>query len=137
MTGAPTANTVVAIRTITTPAPVIGDDSKALVYRHSSLAYLLRHLQLKNVTKTGDYLVTADDLLVLVDTTLGPVTITLPTAVGIKDTTYLVKKITGDVNAVTINPAGVETIDGSLTAAFTVPMTALMCVSDGAAWWIV
>ncbi len=137
VTGALTANTVVAIRTITTPVAVAGDDSKTLTYRNSALAYVLRHPQVKNVTKTGDYLVTADDFLVLVDTTLGNVTISLPTAVGIKDTAYMVKKISADANMVTINPAGVELIDSSLTAAIKMPLTALLFASNNVAWWIV
>ena len=66
-------------------------------------------------------------------------TITLPSAVGIEGREYDIKKVsaTGGGRTVTIDGAGSETIDGSLTFALVSQYEAITVISDGANWWIV
>ncbi len=127
---------VTSIRTVTTPVPVAGDDQKAFTYSASGASYLLRHLRFKNVTKTANYTVTTNDLMVLVDTTLGPVTITLPTAVGIPGTAYMAKKITSDANPVFVVPTAGQRVDGQGGYALRAVNDAIVVASDNANWWI-
>ena len=87
-------------------------------------------------TTTTSVSLTASVDLTLVDTAGGAVTITLPTAVGVTGRTYTVKKISADVNAVTVNTTGGQTIDGVASIAFRIPQTSLDFVSDGINWRI-
>jgi len=66
-------------------------------------------------------------------------TITLPSAVGLEGREYDIKKVsaTGGGRTVTIDGAGTETIDGSLTFALVSQYEAITVISDGANWWIV
>jgi len=89
------------------------------------------------VSKNANYILTATDYMVTVDSSGGPVTITLPTAVGIDGRHYLVKKISSDANAVTLEGDGVETIDGDLNQQMSVQWVAIEVVSDGANWLII
>lgn len=64
------------------------------------------------VVKTVDYTAVKSDGVILVDASAGAVTITLPDATA-SDTYFLeVKKIDSSANAVTVNRAGTDTIDG-------------------------
>ncbi len=62
------------------------------------------------VTKTATYTATAEDHVILCDTSGGAFTVTLPA--GIDGTEYHIKKIDSSANAVTIDGFGPETIDG-------------------------
>lgn len=77
------------------------------------------------------------DGTVLVDTSGGSVTITLPTAVGAGDCEITIKKI-ASANTMNIDPNGTEQIDGSST---TIPVVvkdeAITLVSDGSNWRVV
>jgi hypothetical protein len=75
--------------------------------------------------------------IILVDSTSGAVTITLPAAASYKGRHYYIKKIDSSVNAVTIDGNGSETIDDQLTAVITVQYTSLTIFSDGTEWWII
>lgn len=85
-------------------------------------------------TKTANYTVTANDSTVYVDSTSAGFTVTLPTAVGIAGRIYAFKKTSTDANTVVIDPAGSETIDGSLTKDLTFKNQLLVIQSDGANW---
>jgi len=84
------------------------------------------------VVKSGNYIATASDSVILVS---GTTAITLPTAVGITGYAYNIKN-TGS-NTVTINTTSSQTIDGSLTATMSVTNTNLTVVSDGANWRVI
>lgn len=78
----------------------------------------------------------ADEPVILVDTSGGGVTITLPPAAGVSGRTYIIKKTTTDGNTVTIDGNGAETIDGAATATFTTSRGVREVYSDGTAWHI-
>jgi hypothetical protein len=88
---------------------------------------------LKSVTTT--YTALQTDELVIGDTTGGAFPITLPTAVGIKGRTIIIKKLSGAAPQLTINTTGAQTIDGNASiiisgsgGLFVAP------TSDGANW---
>lgn len=64
------------------------------------------------------------------------ITLTLPTAVGIADKEYRIKKVDLDPTYVTIDANGSQTIDGSLTYVLAQLNDAIIVVSDGANWRI-
>lgn len=78
---------------------------------------------------------------VRVDTSAGAVTINLPTAVGNAGHVIVVKKVeAGVTNNITIDGAGTETIDGSLTNTITAssePRGSRRLLSDGAGWMVI
>jgi hypothetical protein len=85
---------------------------------------------------TGNYTVLADDDILLIDATAGNITVTLPTAVGIKGKVYTTKRIDNSSNTVTIDGDGTETIDGSASySLFYLEFVELG--SDNANWWSV
>jgi len=93
-------------------------------------------ISLPIVTKTANYTATANDSTILVDTSGGSVTISLPTSVGIAGRIYTIKKVSIS-NLVIIDPDGSETIDGDPTKSINSPYDAVTCQSDGANWVII
>jgi hypothetical protein len=88
-------------------------------------------------TITANDTATTADGFIKVDTTAGNVTLTLPTAASMKGRVLIVKKIsTPDVNLVTLDGNGAETIDGATTYVFNIPLMSVSLISDGAAWWL-
>lgn len=87
-------------------------------------------------TKTANYTATAADHTIVVDATAGAVTITLPTAVGIKGRTYTIKKI-DNANNVVIDGNGSQTIDGSTTKTLTTQYQTVTVQSDNANWFVI
>jgi len=85
----------------------------------------------------ADTTATDFDFTILVDATGALRTVNLPTAVGRNGKQYAVKKTDASANAVRIDPAGAETIDGAATRDITGQNDALIFVSDGAAWQII
>ncbi len=79
----------------------------------------------------------ADEPVILVDTSGGGVTITLPPAAGVPGRTYVIKKTTTDGNTLTIDGDGAETIDGAATVAFTTSRGCRIVYCDGTAWHII
>jgi hypothetical protein len=79
-----------------------------------------------------------DDHTIFVDTSGGAVTVTLTPAAAITGREYIIKKTTGDANAITIDPNGAETIDGAATHVFggAVAMDSRTVQSDGTSWWV-
>ncbi len=72
-----------------------------------------------------------------VDATSAPVTCQLPKASDWRDRVLRIKKTDSSVNAVTITPAGSETIDGGASASISAQNVCLQAMSDGAAWYLV
>ena len=87
-------------------------------------------------TVTAATTITDSDELVLVDTTSGSVTVTLPTALGRKGRRFTVKKLIA-ANTLTLAGAGSDTIDGAATVGLTTRYAARTVQSDNANWHIV
>lgn len=85
-------------------------------------------------TKTANYTVTSNDYTVLVDTTSGNVTITLPDANTNTGGVFVIKKISSD-NTVTINTTSSQPIDGSLTYTLTSNFSKVTVQSTGGSAW--
>ncbi len=83
------------------------------------------------VSKTGNYTVTSQDEVVIVDATSGAVTITLQSAATRGGNPLKVKKIDNTANAVTITRAGSDLIDGATTYVLGTQYAAVMLHSDG------
>lgn len=87
------------------------------------------------VVTTSDLTLTETHWLVVVNTTTGDVTITLPPAPEVPGRQYLVKNI-GSANTLTIDASSAETIEDAATKTSTTQYEAFICVSDGTEWWI-
>jgi len=89
-------------------------------------------------TKTAAYTVVVTDKIILCDTTAGAFTLTLPSAVGLRDKEFIFKKIDSATNAVTIEGAGSETIDGNLNVLISASSQYgyVAVRSDGSNWYI-
>lgn len=81
-------------------------------------------------TVTANYTLTDADNIVFVNDTAGNVTISIPTAVGRAGREWTVVKVAGG-NTTTLDAAGSETINGSLTVTLVLWESARI-VSDGA-----
>jgi hypothetical protein len=87
-------------------------------------------------TKTSAYTLTSSDEIILVDT--NAVTLTLPTAVNIEGTVYTIKKINTEYDeALTIDPAGSETVDSQATYVIYDVNSGVSIVSNGTNWLII
>lgn len=80
---------------------------------------------------SGNYTLVEDDDVILVDASEGDVAINWPSASTIFGKRITVKKIDSSAHTVTLQPDGVETIDGSPEAVIYVPNLSLTLVSDG------
>ena len=85
-------------------------------------------------TEVADYVITAADTIIIVDATGGDIDITLPAATGLEGKIYVIKRIDGSVNTVTV--AGAETIDDEVDQTLD-QYDAMMIVSDDTEWWII
>jgi hypothetical protein len=86
--------------------------------------------------KTGTYTALTTDGIIKVDTT-SAFTVTLYTAVGNTGKELTFVKTTNDVNALTIDGNGSETINGALTTTIDSQYEVLKIRSDGSNWYIV
>ncbi len=87
------------------------------------------------VTKTTSYTATASDHTIICNNS-GGITITLPAASSATGRIYVIKKVSGLLNNVTIDPNGSETIDGSSTKVLTLLLETAMIQCDGTTWYI-
>ena len=94
---------------------------------------ILGRTTIADTVKTANYTLTANDDIIQVDTSGGPVTVTLPTASGNAGRTYAVKLQTAG-QAMTIATAGAETINGETDLVLDEAGQAVRLVSDGANW---
>lgn len=74
-----------------------------------------------------------------VNTTGGPVSVTLPPAFNNRGLSVIVKDVGGAaaVNVITVLPAGANTIDGGGSAAVSIDRGSLTLVSDGVSEWMI
>lgn len=117
--------------------PTSDDNLKVLTYVHASTAPAYRTLPYPVRTETGNYTATAHDMVILVDTSGGAVTVTLPAVAGTEGRSYVIKKITTDANAVTVDGDSGDLIDGATTYVITAPYESITILSTGSAWWVV
>ncbi|MBL7701639.1 MAG: hypothetical protein JNM14_05285 [Ferruginibacter sp.] len=87
-------------------------------------------------TKTANYTATASDYTIICNNTSGGITISLPAASGAAGRVYAIKKVSGTLNNVTIDPNGSETIDGASTRILTLQYEAALIQCDGTNWYI-
>jgi hypothetical protein len=117
-----------------------GTDTLILDATHGLRLGRAMHLPIRTVTATatlGD-----SDHTVLVDATAGAVTINLPnptTSSGVhrKRRVYVIKKIDASANAVTVDPAGTQQIDGVTTRQLTAQWAAMRVQEHDAAWYLI
>ncbi len=79
----------------------------------------------------------AGDFLLTIDATSGAVTVTLPVAAESLGAHIVVKKIDASGNAVTVDAAGAETIDGAANKVLAAQYDAVTVICDGSEWWVV
>jgi len=139
-TGAPDDdfNTLTSSVTADNADKVLIYDNSAGGYRRQTRAVFLSGLggNLNVTTKTANYTADAtNDDVILVNTTGGNVTITLPAA-STRTKPYYIKNIGTGAFAMTVDGNGSETIDNALTATTSTPMVSYTLVSDGVSkWW--
>ena len=92
---------------------------------------------LRNVT--SDTSTTRDDYYIAVDTSGGPVTITLSSQDATEGREIVVYDVAGDsgLNAITVNTEGSETISGSSSQTISTGYDSLTLASDGTNWNVV
>lgn len=88
-------------------------------------------------TQSTNYAILTTDTTVLVNAASAPVTITLPTAVGVTGKKYNIKKLDSSANAVTINTTASQTIDADTSVIINVQYTSMQVISDGSNWNVV
>jgi len=74
---------------------------------------------------------------VKVDPSSGAVQVDLPTAAGIAGQLLKVINVTTDVTTITVNPVGLETIDGASSYMMNTPRERVWLESDGTNWLVV
>lgn len=107
--------------------------------RMQRLMNLLQRLQRRNTRRVtaATSLTEADDIL-LVDTTSGGVTVTLPLAAQTPKVRFTVKKVSSDGNTVTIARSGSDTIDYGTSTSWSSSMMARdfeSCIVTSPATW--
>jgi hypothetical protein len=96
----------------------------------------LHLIDVRTVSTSQTLALTHVHTVILVNTSGGSVTLTLPTAASMAGDSVTVKKLTS-AHTVTLDAAGSELIDGSLTLGWGAQHDFYTIVSDGAQWWIV
>lgn len=89
------------------------------------------------LTKSGTYTANLLDEVLLCDASGGAFTVTLPSAFTCAGKKFIIKKIDGSANAVTVDGSGIETIDGSLTQVLSSQWDVIEIVCNGADWFII
>lgn len=87
-------------------------------------------------TKTTNYTATSSDFVILVDSSGGNWTLTLPPAASNLGKYYYIKKTTSDFSTITIDGNASETIDGGTTTTLNTQYEALEIVCNGSNWFI-
>ncbi len=108
----------------------------------SNLASITQQREI--LTKTANYTIALTNSVILCDTSSAAITITLPTAASAFTSLttlgqqFTVKRITTDVNKVTIAPDGSESIDGHTQIDLVGPnLVNITFISDGTSWHVV
>lgn len=86
--------------------------------------------------KAVNYTLAATDYFVAADATNGPITQTLPTAVGIAGKRYVIEKVDSTVNTVAIATTSGQTISGAASELLVFPGHRVALVSNGTNWLV-
>lgn len=87
-------------------------------------------------TKTNNYTITSDDMVVLCNATSADITITLPNSSSASGYIFYIKRIDSSPNTVTVDGNGSQTIDGQTTQTLN-QYDSIQIVSDGTNWSII
>lgn len=118
------------------PSPALDGPTNAQLRRRVEVLDTADRVDVQSVTATATLAITFPLTLVLVDTTAGNVTLTLPPALTVPGFRLEVKKMTA-ANTVTLDAHASETIDGAATLAFSTAYQSYRLVSTGTQWVIV
>jgi len=88
------------------------------------------------ITVTTNHSALLTEETILVDTSAGDVTVSLPTASGITGKMYKISKITSDANDVIIDPDGAELINNLTTLDIAIQYDSYALKSTGTGWTI-
>lgn len=123
------------------PAPLAWEDERE---HRGLLARAIRQLQelfrlspTQVVSATVNYTMVDIDVLILCNATTASFTVTLLTAAGREGREIYVKKTDASNNTVTIDAAGSETLDGSLTIILVQQYAVRGYKSDGTNWQLI
>lgn len=86
---------------------------------------------------TADYQATLSDRYIDADATGGPITVTLPTAVGHLGRDYIIKRVNAGSNDVVVDALNVETIDGQVTYTLIDQWESVTIISDNSNWKVI
>lgn len=89
------------------------------------------------VSKAAAYTLANGDDVLLADATAGAFTVTLPLVALYTGKVFTVKKIDASGNAVTIDGAGSETIDGATTRALAAQYDSLTLLGGSSEWHLI
>ena len=78
-----------------------------------------------------------NDSVVIVNSTSGNKTVSLPAAAQCKDKRYVIKKADASGNLVIVDPSGAELIDNATAYTISVAYASIDTVSDGSSWWVI
>ena len=87
----------------------------------------------RQISVSTNHTISADEDTIIVDSTSGSITVTLPTAAGIAGVRKTIKKIVS-ANSVIVACNGAETIDGVSTNTLTSQWTKVQVESNGINW---
>ncbi len=99
--------------------------------------YLAGGFSANIVTKTADYIATADDHVILMITGATTRTVSFPAASTLTGKIFHIKKIDSGAGLVILDPDSTETIDGDQTPDITAQYESFMIVSDGSNWHVI
>lgn len=117
---------------LNTQLEIVDQSGKPTPYFEAIFNNALVNFLLTN-TVTSDTTITPDYNFWLADATSGNVTITMPAASDYKDKMFIVKRIDGSGNTVSV--ASSDNIDGSASQSLS-QYDSLVLVSDGSTWHI-
>ncbi len=124
-----------------TRKPPVGDEkhlffdtSNNIIYKGTGTGWSSFVPTYNVVTKTSNYTASNGDCI-LADASSGAITITLPSPSN--NAIVNVKKIDSSTNAVTVEPNGSETIDGSSSKTIDTQYESYTFISDGTNWYII
>lgn len=121
------------MRRLRARATDVAVDSKEQAQFKQMQRALIAQLIPRSVTAAATLQLT--DYLVACDATAAAFTLTLPVVISAKGMTFVVFKTDASANAVTIDGAGAETINGAATVALAARWDKALIYCDGTQWY--
>lgn len=115
----------------------IGSGNQRLGIASGLPAWLDPDLTLPMQAVAADYTVTASDAIVFINAASNNVTLTLPAAATVAGQRYRFKRTDAATTTVTLQPNGVETIDGYDTATLGEQYATIAIAAAGGNWYII